>query len=232
MSPVGELNFPADAQRDRQSGAQATMAFLLRLRARGVADVDVLRALEKVPRLSFVPHRYADLALREMALPIPCGQTIGEPFVTARMLEALDLGAGRRVLEIGSGSGYSTALLARLADEVVSYERFQALALEAKIRLRSHGGEKVELIWGDGLAPSGEKGLFDRILVDAIMSHEEAALVLERLAQGGVMVCAMSEPGEGARLVRFTQDETGAFSTSPICPCRSSALARGVAKAL
>ena len=129
------------------------MSFVLRLRARGLADVAVLRALETVPRHLFVPHLYADLAWRDIALPIACGQTMSEPFTLARVMEALRVAPGHRVLEVGAGSGYATAILARLGAEVVSFERYRTLATEASVRLRELGFANARVIHGDGLAP-------------------------------------------------------------------------------
>ena len=130
------LLMPGEAE---ARAAQAVMAFLLRLRARGIADVTVLRALETVPRERFVPHRYRDLALRDIALPIACGQTMPEAWLVARMMEGLDLAPNHRVLEVGAGSGYATAILARLAGEVVSCEIFEPLAVECAQRLARLG---------------------------------------------------------------------------------------------
>ena len=101
------LPIPGEAE---ARAAQTLMAFLLRMRARGISDVAVLRALETTPRELFVPHRYRDLALRDIALPIPCGQTMPEAWLVARMMEALDLEPRHRLLEIGAGSGYATAM--------------------------------------------------------------------------------------------------------------------------
>ena len=111
---------------------EARIEFVLKLRARGLRDTNVLRALETVPREMFVPHRYSDLSAKDIALPIGCGQTMPSPFDVARMLEALDVQPRHRILEIGTGSGYTTAILARLGREIVSLERFHVLALEAK----------------------------------------------------------------------------------------------------
>src|SRR3954467_14590595 len=108
--------------------AQTTMQFLLRLRERGIAQIGVLRALETIPRETFVPHRHADLAWRDMALPIACGQTMPEPYLVARMVEALGVHPGHRVLEIGTGNGYSAAILSKIASEVVTVERYKTLA--------------------------------------------------------------------------------------------------------
>ena len=130
-----------------QGNSQARMAFLLALRARGLADVAVLRALEIAPREVFVPRRHADLALRDIALPISCGQTMPEPYLVGRMMEALDVRSDHCTLEIGAGSGYATAILAQLSGIVLSYERFRSLALEAQ----GDGAGALRAL--DGLAP-------------------------------------------------------------------------------
>src|SRR5947209_13943797 len=114
-------------------------ALLLKLRIQGIRNVDVLRAIETIPREMFVPHQFADLAQRDLPLPIACGQTMSEPSLVAGMLEALDLNGNHRVLEIGTGSGYVTAILAILAKNVVSIERFHTLASGARTRLESLG---------------------------------------------------------------------------------------------
>src|SRR6202011_6225424 len=131
--------------------AQNKAAFLMDLRARGIQDLGLLRALENVPREIFVPHRFADLARRAIALPLRCGQTLPEPWLTARMIEALAPSQHHRVLEIGTGSGYATALLARLSLEVLSIERFQSLAIEAEERLARLGITNAAIAFGDGI---------------------------------------------------------------------------------
>ncbi|MCC2098482.1 MAG: methyltransferase domain-containing protein [Hyphomicrobiales bacterium] len=151
--------------REASDTDQARMAFILHLRERGIADVNVLRALETVPREKFVPRRYADLAWRDLALPIACGQFMPDPHIVARTMEALALTKSHRVLEIGAGSGYSTAILARLAGRVISFERYRTLALEAQSRLATIGAPNAEVIHGDGLESAAEHGTFDRIVV-------------------------------------------------------------------
>ena len=133
MSPMMP---PTTPQFDPTSGesdamAQAKAAFLLIMRARGIQDVNVLRALETVPREIFVPHRYQDLARRHLALPLRCGQTLPEPFLAARMIEALELAAHHRVLEIGAGSGYAAAVLSEIAANIYTVERLGQLADKA-----------------------------------------------------------------------------------------------------
>lgn len=169
------------------------MAFILRLRARGLRDLAVLRALEKVPREIFVPHRYADLAARDISLPIGCGQTLSEPWLVARMIEALQVTPRHRVLEVGTGSGYATAILAEIAESVVSVERFQSLAIAARVRLEGLKLANVAVVFGDGLAVAPEAGVFDRILLHGAVADVPKAL-LAVLAPGGRMVMAKPDP--------------------------------------
>ncbi len=115
------------------------MEFQLALRRRGISDQAVLRAMDEVPREYFVAAGFAESAYADQALPIACGQTISQPFVVAYMTEKLEVEPQHRVLEIGTGSGYQAAILARLAREVVSIERYRTLADAARERLRTLG---------------------------------------------------------------------------------------------
>jgi protein-L-isoaspartate(D-aspartate) O-methyltransferase len=225
MNPAAATDLFAAAER-----AQATVSFLLGLRARGIGDLDVLRALEKVPREMFVPHRYADLALRNVALPIGCGQTMPEPSLVARMIEALEPSPSHRVLEIGTGSGYATAVLAQIVHEIVSFERFRSLASEAGARLAGLGIANAKVVWGDGLVPPPEAGLFDRIVIHAAIEPLPSAIVA-RLAVAGVIVHARPD-GEGhARLVRLAHTAMG-FHESEVCACRLGPLIAGLSRSL
>src|SRR5271156_3641620 len=122
--------------------AEERAQFMLRMRARGVGDLRLLRALERAPRSLFMPQRYADIAVRDIALPIGCGQTAPPPSIVAAMIETLDVQPGVRVLEIGGGTGYASALLAQMAGEILSLERCETLAVEAAERLAAFGGGK------------------------------------------------------------------------------------------
>lgn len=221
---------------DRRPVAQdeAKAEFLLRLRAKGVRDLQVLRALETVPRESFVPNRYADLASRDVALPIPCGQTMSEPFIVARMMEFLVLTPENRVLEIGAGSGYATAILARLSGSVVSLERYLALAEQARTRLAALDIANAEVEWADGLAIDDGKGLFDRLLVHGSLDALPPSL-LDRLAPGAIAVFAKSA-GAGAkarqRLFRCARSAKGDWIETPICACRLRPLEPGLSHGL
>jgi protein-L-isoaspartate(D-aspartate) O-methyltransferase len=235
MSPIMS---PTTPQFDPPSGesaamAQAKAAFLLTMRARGIQDVNVLRALETVPREIFVPHRYQDLARRHLALPLRCGQTLPEPFLAARMIEALELAAHHRVLEIGAGSGYATALIARIAREVVSLERFQSLAIEAAARLARLGFDRASVAWGDGLAIPPEAGPFDRIIVQGALAEAPASLVA-LLGPGGVLVMARPDPGDPhrQRVVRLTRNGAGGLDAVEICLCRLQPILPGASRCL
>jgi protein-L-isoaspartate(D-aspartate) O-methyltransferase len=222
--PLGSEPHPMSA------AAQATMAFLLRLRARGIADVSVLRALETVPREKFVPHRHVDLALRDIALPIACGQTMPEPWLVARMMEALAIAPKHRVLEIGTGSGYATAILARLAGEVVSIERFAGLAHQSAARLEHLGIVNARVLHGDGLAIVPDLGLFDRILIHGAVDHLPDA-INGALAEGGIILHGRRGE-EGVTLLRIVHSPGGEWARAEICPCRLTPLVAGVARAL
>lgn len=216
-----------------QSGSVATAEFLLRLRSRGIRDLDVLRAIERVPRQVFVPHRYADLAKRDVALPIGCGQTMPEPFALARMLEALELRPNHRVLEIGTGSGFSTAVLAKLASEVLSIERFQSLATEARTRLEGLQVDNAAIVWADGTVLPAEAGVFDRILVEAVVAVVPAAW-RAALASGGSLLMARRSGKDTSRqcVVRATPLDNDGWDERPLMPSRLQPLLDGVARGL
>jgi protein-L-isoaspartate(D-aspartate) O-methyltransferase len=221
-----------------EAAAQATAEFLLRLRALGIHDLALLRAFETIPRRAFVPHRYRDLAGRDIALPIACGQTTSEPSLIARMLEAAALAPHHRVLEIGTGSGYATALLSRLAAQIVSFDRFRSLVLAAKARMAELYLSNCALVWADGLAPAAGIGNFDRIIVHASLAQTPSALA-ELLAADGIMVLACHRPDSsprmilrGQRLVRLVRDSSGPLRAQDLGPARLARLIAGKSQEL
>ena len=153
---------------------------------RGIRDERVLAAIAAVPRELFVPEDLRRHAYADRALPIGCGQTISQPFMVATMLEALGLQGGR-ALEIGTGSGYQAAVLAELADDVVTVERVPELADEARRTLERTGYGRVDVRVGDGTVGVAEKAPFDGIVVAAAAPAAPESLY-EQLAPGGRLV--------------------------------------------
>jgi len=213
--------------------AQNKAAFLMDLRARGIQDLGLLRALETVPREIFVPHRFADLARRAIALPLRCGQTLPEPWLTARMIEALAPLPRHRVLEIGTGSGYATALLARLAREVLSIERFKSLAIEAEARLARLGITNAGVVFGDGLAILRGIGNFDRVIVQGLLAEVPENLIAA-LSEDGLIVAARPDPKTMSRqhIARIARNGAGGIDETSVCPSRLQPLLPGEALAL
>jgi protein-L-isoaspartate(D-aspartate) O-methyltransferase len=184
------------------------MQFLLGLRKRGISDAAVLRAMDEVPREHFVDKPFLDSAYADQALPIACGQTISQPYVVAYMSEHLRVQGDHRVLEIGTGSGYQTAVLSRLARDVISIERYRTLAETARNRLVGLGYDNVEVRVGDGLAGVPERAPFDRIIITAAAETIPDVLV-GQLAMGGVMLLPLGPHAGAQQLVRLTKDEEG-----------------------
>jgi protein-L-isoaspartate(D-aspartate) O-methyltransferase len=158
------------------------------LRSRGIRDAQVLRAVSQVPRHVFVPEAVRHRAYEDAALPIGDGQTISQPFTQARYLEALRLTGQERVLEIGTGSGYQTALLAMLAAQVFSVERVRSLAENARAALRAAGIANASLLVGDGTLGWSAYAPYDAILVAAGGPEVPAPLVEQLSPQGRILI--------------------------------------------
>lgn len=174
--------------------------------ARGVTDPRVLDAMARVPRASFVPREWQPHAYEDRPLPIGCAQTISQPYMVAHMTELLRLSPTSRVLEIGTGSGYQTAVLAALAGRVVSIERHAALAEAAAQRLTGLGYRNVAVFTGDGSAGMPAEGPYDAILVTAGAPVLPNALEAQ-LADGGRLVCPVG-PREQQQLLVVTRQGT------------------------
>ena len=188
--------------------AVGRMEFLLKLRERGISDAAVLRAMDEVPRTRFVEAHDARLAYADQALPIACGQSISQPYVVAYMTGLLAVKPEHRVLEVGTGSGYQAAILSRLAGEVVSIERYRTLAARARERLAALGYDNVEVVVGDGMAGVPERAPFDRIIVTAA-AQTVPQVLLDQLADGGVMVLPLGAHGQAQRIIKLTKSQTG-----------------------
>lgn len=218
---------PLSPEGDYEAAAQ----FVLRLRGRGIRDLSVLRALETVPRALFVPQRLADLAFKDVSLPIACGQTMPAPYDVARIAEALKIEAGHRILEIGTGSGYCTAILARIGASVLSLERYQSLATAARTRLDEIGLMNAECVWADGLDLPDSLGAFDRILVHALVDPVPDSL-LARLSEDGALLCARPDSGGGQSWTLVTARGEGGFDEEPVMPARLRRLEAGLSQVL
>jgi protein-L-isoaspartate(D-aspartate) O-methyltransferase len=195
------------------------------LRRRGIADERVLAAMAEVPRERFVGERFRRRSYADGALPIGDGQTISQPWVVAAICEGLGLSGDERVLEIGTGSGYSTAILAKLAREVVSVERIGTLADAARDRLRELGAENVDVRVDDGTLGAPDLAPFDAIAVHATAPAPPRSL-LEQLEIGGRMVIPLTERRADmltaiTRTAEAVDPTTGdGFASVPIAPCR------------
>jgi protein-L-isoaspartate(D-aspartate) O-methyltransferase len=177
----------SEARGARSDAARAEMV-ARQLRGRGIADERVLAAMGELPREAFIADSRRDYAYVDGALPIAAGQTISQPYVVARMTELLRPKAGDRVLEIGTGSGYQAAVLAKLGANVVSFERQPELAASARENLERLGlADRVDVRLGDGSAGDPEGGEYDGIIVTAAAPRVPERL-REQLKDGGQMV--------------------------------------------
>ena len=193
--------------------------FMLGMRARGIRDLALLRALERAPRALFMPQRYADMAARDIALPIGFGQTSTPPSVVATMMQALEIRREHRVLEIGSGTGYASSLLAQLAARVHSVERSQGLAIEAEARLRAFGIANVELVWAEASGLSATPRRYDRVCVHALIDAEAPGF-LDLLTDDGIMVGVVAS-GEGQIVTTFRRSTGGSWASKGHGPARA-----------
>ena len=182
----------------------------LQLRSRGICDERLLAAMERVPRHEFAPMQYRDQAYEDHPLPLAEGQTISQPYIVALMLEALEISSDDKVLEIGTGSGYVTALLAEMGAEVVSIERHPSLADSARGLLSSMEYKNVVILEGDGTRGYPEAAPYNVIVVSAA-APEIPPDLLKQLAEGGRMIIPVgSDDTQQLRLIRM---EHGQFTT-------------------
>ena len=174
------------------------------LRARGIRNLAVLKAFADTPRHLFVPEALHQRAYDDVALPIGDGQTISQPFTQARHLEALRLRGTERVLEIGTGSGYQTALLCALAEQVFSVERVHALAVRAQAALRAAGATNASVLLGDGTLGWSAYAPYDAILV-AAGGPEVPPPLVEQLASGGRLLIPLGDKGGEAQTLTLVE---------------------------
>jgi protein-L-isoaspartate(D-aspartate) O-methyltransferase len=192
--PTAGPNNPEDAARRAE--------FLLFLRQRGIHDRNVLRVMETVPRELFVAPELIDHAYADRALPIACGQTISQPYLVAYMTEHLALSDRHKVLEIGTGSGYQTAILSRLARRVYTIDRFRTLTTAAEDRLAALRISNVTAITADGAFGWPAQAPFDRVIVTAAAPDVPEALV-DQLGDDGIMIIPVGPQGGEQELLKI-----------------------------
>jgi protein-L-isoaspartate(D-aspartate) O-methyltransferase len=185
--------------------------------ARGVRDPQVIAAMRDVPREAFVDPDQAGMAYDDRPLPIGADQTISQPYIVAFMLEAAGIRPGDKVLEVGAGSGYAAAVMARIADRVHAIERHRSLAEQARDRLLQLGFGNVALRVGDGALGWPEAAPFDVIIVSAGAESVPKAL-LGQLAPDGRMVIPVGAPGKVQTLVRVRRTGADSFEQDRLAP--------------
>jgi protein-L-isoaspartate(D-aspartate) O-methyltransferase len=199
---------------------------LAELRHDGITDSRVLDALEHTPRELFVPDAFRDKAYDNVALPIGHGQTISQPYIVALMTQALEAGERDKVLEIGTGSGYQAAVLARLCRRVLTIERHRALLKEAEARFTKLRLHNVTGRFGDGTKGWPEHETFDRIIVTAAASHIPDNL-LAHLTEGGILVAPIGEHAKDQKLYRLRRRD-GDYQVEEMCRVRFVPLVAGL----
>jgi len=217
---------PYFGQEEEDDNPTRRIRLIMKLRSSGVRDTTVLSAIEGVPREKFVTEAFTTHAYDDTALPIACGQTISQPTVVAWMTAALDVQQRHTVLEIGTGSGYQSAVLAKLARRVYTIERHRELLREAEGRFAELGIPNIVTRLGDGSRGWKEAAPFDRIMVTAAAPVVPMEL-LSQLREGGVMVVPVGEENNAQMLLRVVKDEQGAILTEEILPVRFVPLVSG-----
>jgi len=207
--------------------AARKIRLIMMLRQSGITDTAVLAAIERIPRETFVPEPFLDQAYENRTLPIGHGQTLSQPEVVALMTQALELKPRHKVLEIGTGSGYQTAVLSRLARRVYTIERHKPLLKEAERRLTALRRHNIVTRHGDGSRGWKEQAPFDRIIVTAAASEVPTALV-DQLAMGGILVIPVGPERDDQELYRITRTE-GGFEPTRLSAVRFVPLVGGAA---
>ncbi|MEW5422993.1 protein-L-isoaspartate(D-aspartate) O-methyltransferase [Amorphus sp. 3PC139-8] len=209
----------------------ALAELILKLRTNGIRDRRVLSAIEGIPRRLFLGSRHQALAYADQAMPIECGQTISQPTIVAMMTEALDVSPEHRVLEVGTGSGYQAAVLARLAKEVYTVERYRSLMEGAKDRFRVLKLDNVHTRIGDGFEGWPEAAPFHRIIVTAAAEKIPETLVEQLVSDHGVIVIPIGQQGNVQDLIKAVKVGTR-LEQQTICAVRFVPMVHGIAERL
>ncbi|MBD1546302.1 protein-L-isoaspartate(D-aspartate) O-methyltransferase [Roseibium aggregatum] len=199
---------PEDATAVSLDEAEARAGLVLALRGRGIGDRSLLSAIERLPRRLFLSARYHRLAYEDASIPIECGQTVSAPSYVARVVQALGLTRDHRVLEVGTGSGYQTAVLGHLAGEVDSIDRYKTLVELATQRAAALKLKNVRIHHADGLGGLKERAPFDRIVLTGAVPDVPEVLI-SQLAPEGILIAPVGEPGKPQALTRILRGAAG-----------------------
>ncbi|MBU3035038.1 protein-L-isoaspartate(D-aspartate) O-methyltransferase [Tritonibacter mobilis] len=208
--------------------AQTKMQFLFALRSRGVTEGPVLEAMEAVDRGLFLRGIFSERAYEDVPLPIACGQTISQPSVVGLMTQALQVNARDTVLEVGTGSGYQAAVLAKLARRVYTVDRHGRLVREARQVFQKMGLSNITSLVGDGSFGMPDQAPFDRIIVTAAAEDPPGPL-LAQLKVGGIMVVPVGQSDAVQTLIRVRKTENG-LEYDELRPVRFVPLLEGLGK--
>lgn len=194
------------------------------LRAAGIQNTAVLGALERVPREHFIPEAMADQAYEDIAVPIGLGQTISQPFVVAKMTEALEVNDRHKVLEIGTGTGYQACVLSKICRRVYTIERHRPLHEIAEDNFKALHIRNVTTLCGDGMKGwpkihGIDQAPFDRIIVTAAAREKPPSALIEQLVVGGIMIAPVGEAGS-QMLKRYKKEADDTWSVQDIMPVR------------
>ena len=181
---------------------------MLKLRQNGVSNPEILKSIETIDRSSFVSKSFLNRSLEDIPLPIECGQTISQPSLVAFMIQQLEIPYRSKVLEIGTGSGYQTAILSRLSSRIYSIERCKKLVDIAKIRLANLNISNVIILLQDGFFGYSPQAPFDRIILTAAV-EEIPNLLINQLKVGGIMIIPVGLSNQKQSLLKVVKTEKG-----------------------
>lgn len=192
---------------------------IMYLRTMGIHDTNVLSALENVPREQFIPPEFRDQAYEDTALPIGLGQTISRPYIVASMTQSLQAGDRDKVLEVGTGSGYQTSILARLCRRVYTVERHKPLLDQANMHFDQQKLRNITAMAGDGMQGWPQQAPFDRIVCTAAAMQTPPHSFFEQLRDGGVMIVPIQQ-GRGQMLKVYHKVSADTWSVRDVCEVR------------
>ncbi len=208
--------------------AAQNIRLIMDLRRQGINDTNVLSAIERVPREEFIPKTFQDRAYENIALPIANGQTISQPFIVAYMTEMLAPDPRRKVLEVGTGSGYQAAVLSHLCRRVYSLERYRSLQVGAVKLFEKLKLNNITTRLGDGYKGWKEQAPFERIIVTAA-AEEVPGILVDQLNEGGIMILPIGPTPSDQSILRIKKDSAGKIQEDELLPVRFVPLVQGLA---